>query len=281
MHKSLRTRLFLRSFLVQGAWNYERMQNVGFAYSLLPVLKAAHTDKKELARAVSRHLELFNTQPFMSSLILGMAARAEELIAAAPPERKAELEEQLRETKSAMSTAVAAIGDRLFWGLLRPLSLILSLVILGPGLLRYLFTVEKFSAPTTLPAHASGLLVLALLAGLLFYNIPAIWLRWRGLEHGYDCQGTNSCGVDLMDWHSHIRKFKFVGFALSAVLFLLLLSFFTRDFVFKGDADYGLHSLAVVVFSVAAALFAKRYGFTSLKAYLGLMALFAVAFVIF
>ena len=31
--------VFWRSFPLQASFNYERMQNVGFCYSLLPVLK--------------------------------------------------------------------------------------------------------------------------------------------------------------------------------------------------------------------------------------------------
>ena len=33
---------FLRSFFLQALWNFERMQNVGFAFSVEPLLKRAH-----------------------------------------------------------------------------------------------------------------------------------------------------------------------------------------------------------------------------------------------
>ncbi|NLO92373.1 MAG: PTS system mannose/fructose/sorbose family transporter subunit IID [Elusimicrobia bacterium] len=281
MLDACKRRIFWRSFLIQGAWNYERMQNIGFAYSLLPSLKETYGDGPELRRAVGRHLELFNTQPFMAGLVLGMAARAEELMAAAPEQEKAAHEEDIRNTKSAMASAVAAIGDRLFWGLLRPLSLLLTLVLLGPALLKNVFTVSEYSAPAHVSHWNLWLLAAALLAGFMLYNIPAVWLRWRGLSHGYECQGSRSCGIDFLDWHSLIRKARFTGFLLSAALFVLVLSFFTGRFLFRGDPDYGLHSIVVVLFSAVAAFLCKRFGGTSLTGYMVMMALFTAAFIIF
>ena len=38
--KSDRFKVMLRSQLLQGSWNYERMQNGGWAYSLIPALHA-------------------------------------------------------------------------------------------------------------------------------------------------------------------------------------------------------------------------------------------------
>lgn len=37
--KSDRFKVMLRSQFLQGSWNYERMQNGGWAYSLIPALK--------------------------------------------------------------------------------------------------------------------------------------------------------------------------------------------------------------------------------------------------
>lgn len=37
--KSDRQRVWWRSQFLQGSWNYERMQNMGWAYALIPALK--------------------------------------------------------------------------------------------------------------------------------------------------------------------------------------------------------------------------------------------------
>jgi len=68
----------LRTFLLQAVWNFERMQNVGWAWCMLPVLNRLYPDPKERAQAAKRHLEYFNTHPYLAGVILGCAARVEE-----------------------------------------------------------------------------------------------------------------------------------------------------------------------------------------------------------
>ena len=53
-----------RSTFLQGSWNYERMQNGGWAYSMIPALKKLYTTKEDRAAALKRHLEFFNTHPY-------------------------------------------------------------------------------------------------------------------------------------------------------------------------------------------------------------------------
>src|SRR5690625_6663735 len=66
------TNTFLRSNLWQGSWNFERMHALGFMYTMVPTLKRLYPENNdERKAAMRRHLEFFNTQPFM-------AARSEE-----------------------------------------------------------------------------------------------------------------------------------------------------------------------------------------------------------
>ncbi|MBY2128647.1 PTS system mannose/fructose/sorbose family transporter subunit IID, partial [Clostridioides difficile] len=58
--KELRS-MFWRSFVLQGAFNYERMQNLGYCYSMLPAIKKLYNKKENQAKAIERHLEIFNT----------------------------------------------------------------------------------------------------------------------------------------------------------------------------------------------------------------------------
>ena len=59
----------LRSNLFQGSWNFERMQALGFAYSMVPVIRRLYPDQDSQERkdAIKRHLEFFNTQPFVAA----------------------------------------------------------------------------------------------------------------------------------------------------------------------------------------------------------------------
>ena len=40
-----RKKVWWRSQFLQGSWNYERMQNLGWAYSLIPAIKKLYTNK--------------------------------------------------------------------------------------------------------------------------------------------------------------------------------------------------------------------------------------------
>ena len=65
-------KVFWRSFPLQASFNYERMQNVGFCYSMLPVLKRLYGEENEEAsQALKRHLSFFNTTPQVVTFITG------------------------------------------------------------------------------------------------------------------------------------------------------------------------------------------------------------------
>ena len=57
------TKVFLREITYEHTWNYERMGNVGFCFSMYPVLKKLYPDKKDLAAAMKRHLTLYQPLP--------------------------------------------------------------------------------------------------------------------------------------------------------------------------------------------------------------------------
>ena len=80
--RSVLARCFLRSLLLQSAWNVQGMQNLGFSYAIWPVLAALYPDPEARKAAVARHLEPFNTHPYMAEAILGGAIHHELRIAA-------------------------------------------------------------------------------------------------------------------------------------------------------------------------------------------------------
>ena len=67
----------LRSFFIQCSWNLERMQNLGFLYAIMPALKRVYPDSEDRKKAQLRHLDLFNSQPYMASPILGAVINLE------------------------------------------------------------------------------------------------------------------------------------------------------------------------------------------------------------
>ncbi|MER2179719.1 MAG: PTS system mannose/fructose/sorbose family transporter subunit IID [Carnobacterium inhibens] len=123
-----------RSTFIQGSWNYERMQNGGWAYSMIPAIKKLYTTKEDRALALKRHLEFFNTHPYIASPILGVTlALEEERANGAPVDDVA-----IQGVKVGMMGPLAGVGDPVFWFTVRPMlgalgaSLAMGGSILGP-----------------------------------------------------------------------------------------------------------------------------------------------------
>jgi PTS system mannose-specific IID component len=43
------------------------MQNGGYAYAMIPAIKKLYKNKDDQAAALKRHLEFFNTHPYLAS----------------------------------------------------------------------------------------------------------------------------------------------------------------------------------------------------------------------
>ncbi|MDM8099156.1 MULTISPECIES: PTS system mannose/fructose/sorbose family transporter subunit IID [Oceanobacillus] len=129
LSKRNRLSIWWRSTFLQGSWNYERMQNGGWAFSMIPAIKRLYQTKEDRAAALQRHLEFFNTHPYVASPIIGVTlALEEERANGAPVDNKA-----IQGVKVGMMGPLAGIGDPIFWFTLRPIlgSLAASLAVTG------------------------------------------------------------------------------------------------------------------------------------------------------
>jgi len=117
LSKSDRQKVWWRSQFLQGSWNYERMQNLGWAYSLIPAIKKLYTTKEEQAAALERHLEFFNTHPYVAAPIMGVTLALEEERA-----NGVEIDDAaIQGVKIGMMGPLAGIGDPVFWFTVRPI----------------------------------------------------------------------------------------------------------------------------------------------------------------
>ncbi|MDU8924001.1 PTS mannose transporter subunit IID [Pasteurellaceae bacterium LIM206] len=139
----------MRSNLFQGSWNFERMQALGFAYSMVPVIKRLYPDPNSPERkaAIKRHLEFFNTQPFVAAPVLGVTIAMEEQRA-----NGKEIEDSaINGIKVGLMGPLAGVGDPIFWGTARPIfaalgaGLALNGDILGPILFFVLFNLVRLA----------------------------------------------------------------------------------------------------------------------------------------
>ena len=142
-----RRSVMLRSTFLQGSWNYERMQNGGWCYAIIPAIKRLYTTKEEQSAALKRHLEFFNTQPYVASPVMGVTLALEEDRAnGAPVEDQA-----IQGVKVGMMGPLAGVGDPVFWFTLRPIlaalgaSLAISGNIIGPILFFVLWNIFRMA----------------------------------------------------------------------------------------------------------------------------------------
>ncbi|CAM2996494.1 PTS system mannose/fructose/sorbose family transporter subunit IID [Actinomyces slackii] len=155
-------RMYWRSTFLLGSFNFERMQAMGVCYTLMPAIRKFYRDDKSAqAAALKRHLEFYNTHPWVSSVIFGVTAAMEE------QKSKGEDigEDTITNVKIGLMGPLAGVGDPIFWGTARPV-----LAALGASL------------------AINGSLV----GPLLFFvgiNVLRIATRWYGLKLGYN-RGT-------------------------------------------------------------------------------------------
>lgn len=124
-----RRRVALRSTLLQAGWNYETLQGPGFGWALGPGLEALYPDPARRAERFAAHLGVFNSNPYLSTLGLGVALRIESEVARGTPGADRRLERLLK----ALRGTLGSLGDHLFWAGWRPaLGLLASVVAVGP-----------------------------------------------------------------------------------------------------------------------------------------------------
>ena len=102
---------FVRSFFLQALWNYERMQNVGFAFSLEPLLKRACRTQESFARALRRNFDYFNVHPYFAPIIMGVIYNKEKELA----DSKRLDDPTITVLKNSMGAAFGAVGDHVIW----------------------------------------------------------------------------------------------------------------------------------------------------------------------
>ena len=154
--------MYWRSTTLLGSFNFERMQAMGFCLTLMPAIKKVYKDDKAAqAAALERHLEFYNTQPWVSSVVFGVTAAMEEQRAKGEPIG----DDTITNVKIGLMGPLAGVGDPIYWGTARPV-----LAALGASL------------------ALNGSIV----GPLLFFlgiNVLRVVTRWYGLKLGYE-RGT-------------------------------------------------------------------------------------------
>ena len=158
--------MYWRSTTLLGSFNFERMQSMGFCVTMIPAIKRLYSKKEDQAAALKRHLEFFNTQPWIGSTIMGVTAAMEQEKA-----NGVDIDDAtISGIKVGLMGPLAGVGDPIFWGTIR-----IVLAALGASL-----------------AMNNGNLAGPIMF-LLGINIARFLTRWYGLKYGYE-KGTEIVG---------------------------------------------------------------------------------------
>ncbi len=261
--------MFFRSFFLQAGWNYVKYQNLGFAFVMMPFLRRLYRhDKEMLPTVLQRYLETFNTHPVMASFCFGAMARLEENIA--KTRSVTEYKEQVAEWNGArrgLSITAASIGDRLFWGTLKPLTLLLAVFIwmlLGVNF----FETQELPAPSPVYIFSAGA------AAFFVYNSVALFIRWKGLQIGYESDDGSCFGLTRFDWNRTIYNAKRIGivFAVGLILFGVYRYFGEIRVI---DVNFMARAL-LVLFFVIISLITRRLRIPNVYLYLTSLIIFNI-----
>src|SRR5665648_1038335 len=77
MNRTTVIKIFLRSLFIHTTLNFRRMQNLGFAMAIIPLVREWQKQHKDAEEILLRHLQMFNTHPYFSAPIIGSIVRLE------------------------------------------------------------------------------------------------------------------------------------------------------------------------------------------------------------
>lgn len=269
MKFSQQLQLFCRSFFLQAGWNYMKFQHIGLTFVMLPFLKKLYRqDKDALPSVLSRYLETFNTQPIMASFCIGALAKQEEKIAHSSSMQVFNEEVALWDAlKQELTITTASIGDRLFWGTLKPMTLLLALFIWVAMGVNF-FEVEL---PTQLPVW---LALSASVAAFVAFNAVALFIKWSGLKISYAGNERNCYGLTGFDWNKTIFYARRIAFLLAVAMLVTGLYEFLKEVVLL-DVHFVTRAL-IVLFFICICFITRRLRIPNMYLYLAAVAVFNI-----
>ncbi|MGC8866730.1 MAG: PTS system mannose/fructose/sorbose family transporter subunit IID [Elusimicrobiales bacterium] len=225
-----------RSFFLQAVFNFEGYQNIGFVFSLLWIIKKHISDVSELRKIMIRHLEIFNTQPYMSGFVIGNVARME-------IDKKDE--KDIIKVKQSLASSFASIGDRIFWARMRCIEAYTTVLL---TVIFYYLCHNDF--------ETWGMWIAASLP-TLFYFAYTLYIRYIGIIYGFKCGGIKNCGLDRFDWNQMIRRLSRISFFLGVVSVIVIV-FVYGFFLFSKSISHNAVYISIPFLSFASQRFFRK-----------------------
>lgn len=165
------------------------MIGLGFCYCLIPILKRLYSEKSQQVDFLKRHLEFFNSHPYMVTFALGAVANIEQQAI----HKRWEDTRPISVFKSRVIGPLGSIGDTLFWLLFRP-----AMAIIGVTLV-----------------YVIGLWGVVLF--LLGYNAMHFYIRIRGLIDSFNKGFDIVRDLSLRGTQKYFRALRYIFSALIAI----------------------------------------------------------------
>jgi mannose PTS system EIID component len=116
-------------FFAQSSYNYERLQGMGVACYMAPILNRLYAKKEDIAAGLKRQMAFFNTEPSFGCLIHGVNIAMEEQKANGAPIGG----EEINSLKTGLMGPLAGLGDSIIQGIITPILLAVGIGLAQKG----------------------------------------------------------------------------------------------------------------------------------------------------
>lgn len=218
--------IFFRSFFLQSLWNFERMQNAGFVFGLFPLIKQLYPDPEKRKEVLLRHMEFFNTNPYIVNIIFGLIAAMERDLSAG----KNVDPKEISAIKANTAGPLAAIGDKFFWANWRPFTALAAMCFI-----LFFRNSHTLLADWTAPVFF-----------LFFYNIFILFFRFWSLKVSYHFRNKVVRVIAGLEFKYVIDITRYIGLVLLITMIL--------SYLFLGLMFFNWIVIGIVVFLMSAAI---------------------------
>jgi len=118
-------------FFSHAGYSEDRLQGVGLAHAMAPILHRLYPTRSELASALGRYMAPFNVEPNLGSAVLGVLAHQEEALARGQTAPSAP-----EETRARLAGPVSGVGDTVIHGAIGTVAMAVGVAVtsvVGPA----------------------------------------------------------------------------------------------------------------------------------------------------
>jgi Phosphotransferase system, mannose/fructose/N-acetylgalactosamine-specific component IID len=211
-------RTFFRLNFLQFSINLRCMQNIGYAFCMIPGINYLYKNNGEKKESLKRHLDFFNTNPFFAAAILGINLSMEEAYGSAGAK-------SISSVKSSLMGALGGTGDSIVWFTMRPI-------------------IMSISAAYAMEARPAGII-----AAVGLFDLSALIFKWYSLKKGYE-NGLDF--IKIFNGSSIIRKLSVAGVILG---FITIGGLMPKTITFSMNLPVPLQFYTNVIINIISAFF--------------------------